>query len=331
MRRTNRSGVDLSAMKTGERFNPFNLFHCVMVPLAFLKAKISVAGKLTTAKNTGAGGKLSIGAKVCWGVLAYYAGDGKQCYPLQQTIADDMGVSVDRVKDYIAELEAAGLIEIEYRSSGRIRQSYYFFLWHPCFLERSDEVVKTPPRKQHDEVVKLPSRGPAEEVAELPPREARRSGEIARDEVVKTPLALKEEENVLRELTANCSQPAVSSYPKTAAEIRKLYATADADFVQTVITLSLQSYASVAHPKIPHPDDAILAKAVKQARAESPGQQKAGLFKSTVPAVVHTWAEYGIPENGIPAGPLAIPTKKSTAIFDPTVSMNLPEKGVKYQ
>ena len=107
-----RATADLSGLKPGDRFSPHCKLNNAMVPFGLLRADISIGKQ-----------KVSLGAKLCWGVLASYAGSNGLCFPLQQTIASDMNVSLDTVKRYVHELRKAHLIEIEYRSTGRIRQS----------------------------------------------------------------------------------------------------------------------------------------------------------------------------------------------------------------
>lgn len=77
---------------------------------------------------------LSIGAKLTFGRLSQYAGKRHFCYPKQTTLAEDMGVSLQRAQRYLVELINYGLIRSE-QSSGvkrwRHAPNTYYFTWHP--------------------------------------------------------------------------------------------------------------------------------------------------------------------------------------------------------
>ena len=66
-------------------------------------------------KKTG----LSMGATVVYAKFLSYAWNNNYCFPGQQTLADDLDVSRKSVNTWIAELEAAGLIEIKQRGLGK--------------------------------------------------------------------------------------------------------------------------------------------------------------------------------------------------------------------
>ena len=66
-------------------------------------------------KNAG----LSMGAIVVYSKFLSYAWHNNFCFPGQQRLADDLGVSVGSVNGFIKELEAAKLIEITRRGQGR--------------------------------------------------------------------------------------------------------------------------------------------------------------------------------------------------------------------
>ena len=63
--------------------------------------------------------KLSVGAKVIYAMFLHYAWDNAYCFPGQQRLAADIGMSVGRVNDFIKELEKAGLVEITKRGQGK--------------------------------------------------------------------------------------------------------------------------------------------------------------------------------------------------------------------
>lgn len=62
---------------------------------------------------------LSIGAKVVYAMFLSYAWHNDSCFPGQERLAEDMGMSVSRVNKFIKALESAGLIVITRRGQGR--------------------------------------------------------------------------------------------------------------------------------------------------------------------------------------------------------------------
>jgi biotin operon repressor len=62
---------------------------------------------------------LSLGAKVTYAMFLHYAWHNDSCFPGQERLADDMGMSQSRVSEFIKELQTAGLIEITRRGQGR--------------------------------------------------------------------------------------------------------------------------------------------------------------------------------------------------------------------
>jgi len=74
---------------------------------------------------------LSLGAKVCYGVLARFAGERGGCFPTMQTIGARIGVSDRQASTYVAELVRGGFV-IRARG-GRGRSNRYGFLRHPSF------------------------------------------------------------------------------------------------------------------------------------------------------------------------------------------------------
>ncbi len=66
-------------------------------------------------KNAG----LSLGAKVTYAMFLHYAWHNESCFPGQERLAGDMGMSQSRVSEFIKELQTADLIEITRRGQGR--------------------------------------------------------------------------------------------------------------------------------------------------------------------------------------------------------------------
>src|SRR5262245_9976833 len=63
--------------------------------------------------------KLSLGAKVTYAMFLSYAWHNDLCFPGQERLAQDMGMSVSRVNEFIKSLEAYGLIQINRRGQGK--------------------------------------------------------------------------------------------------------------------------------------------------------------------------------------------------------------------
>ena len=62
---------------------------------------------------------LSVGAKVVYAMFISYGWHNDFCFPGQDRLAKDMGMTRPRVTQLIGELEKAGLIEIERRGQGK--------------------------------------------------------------------------------------------------------------------------------------------------------------------------------------------------------------------
>lgn len=87
--------------------------------------------------------------------------------------------------------------------------------------------------------------------------------------------------------------PVVHEYPKLAAEVQRRFPTADSVLVQRIAMAAAQAYVAVDNPRIRELDDALMAEAVDKASRETPKQTSAGLYVSTVPAVITSWAKHG--------------------------------------
>ena len=62
---------------------------------------------------------LSTGAKVAYSMFLSYGWHNDFCFPGQDRLAADMGMTRPRVTQLIGELQKAGLIEIERRGQGK--------------------------------------------------------------------------------------------------------------------------------------------------------------------------------------------------------------------
>jgi hypothetical protein len=63
--------------------------------------------------------KLSLGAKVTYSMFLHYAWHNDSCFPGQERLATDMGITQGRVSQFIKELQQAELIEITRRGLGK--------------------------------------------------------------------------------------------------------------------------------------------------------------------------------------------------------------------
>ncbi len=62
---------------------------------------------------------LSVGAKITYAMFLSYAWHNDSCFPGQERLAEDMGLTRVRVTQLIGELEAAGLVTIQRRGQGK--------------------------------------------------------------------------------------------------------------------------------------------------------------------------------------------------------------------
>ena len=65
-------------------------------------------------------GKLSPGAKLTYAMLLKYAWQNDYCFPGQERLAKDMGVSDRSVRTYLQELEKADFVAIKQRGLGKV-------------------------------------------------------------------------------------------------------------------------------------------------------------------------------------------------------------------
>jgi|SRR5579863_836135 len=64
--------------------------------------------------------KLSPGAKLAYAMLLKYAWQNDYCFPGQETLARDMGVTDRSVRTYLQELEKADFISIKRQGLGKV-------------------------------------------------------------------------------------------------------------------------------------------------------------------------------------------------------------------
>lgn len=63
--------------------------------------------------------EISVGAKVTYSMFLSYAWHNDSCFPGQDRLAVDMGLSRVRVTQFISELEEVGLVSIQRRGQGK--------------------------------------------------------------------------------------------------------------------------------------------------------------------------------------------------------------------
>ena len=63
--------------------------------------------------------ELSAGAKVVYAMFLSYAWHNESCFPGQERLAQDIGLSRSRVTEFISELSRAGLVTIQRRGQGK--------------------------------------------------------------------------------------------------------------------------------------------------------------------------------------------------------------------
>jgi len=77
--------------------------------------------------------EINQGAKLAYARLAQYAGKDGACFPKQETLAVELGVSERTANEYVRTLVRLGLIETD--RPGRGLSNRYFFLDHPWIYE----------------------------------------------------------------------------------------------------------------------------------------------------------------------------------------------------
>jgi len=67
---------------------------------------------------------LTVGAKVVYAMFISYAWHNDACFPGQDRLATDIGMTQPRIAQLISELQEAGLISIERRGQGKNQTIY---------------------------------------------------------------------------------------------------------------------------------------------------------------------------------------------------------------
>jgi hypothetical protein len=117
------SGAD--PVKIGAPFNPYKVFQGAFAPYWLLEHR-----------------GIGAGAKLCYIRLLGFAGKDARCYPSLGKLGTSLGVSERQARDYVKELERAGLVVVEQR--GLRRTNVYLFLWTAELEALSNSVPDTP-------------------------------------------------------------------------------------------------------------------------------------------------------------------------------------------
>ena len=91
---------------------------------------------------------ISVGAKVAYAMFLSYAWHNDSCFPGQDRLAEDMGLTRVRVTQLIGELELAGLISIQRRGQGKTNLYTIHFQVKRMSGSAQWPVDKTPRSKQ---------------------------------------------------------------------------------------------------------------------------------------------------------------------------------------
>jgi DNA-binding transcriptional MocR family regulator len=78
---------------------------------------------------------LSMGARLSYAILLSYAWQEKSCFPGQKRMADELGVSVRTVREYLRELKSTGYIDWLQRGLNKTNV-YYILDFQPLALDR---------------------------------------------------------------------------------------------------------------------------------------------------------------------------------------------------
>ena len=99
---------------------------------------------------------LSLGAKVAYAMFLHYAWHQNHCFPGQGRLATDMGMSQQRVSDFIKELERTGFIEIRRRGQGKT--NIYKIKFTVRQKPRTTKSNTGPPKSRHRPVgIQIPA------------------------------------------------------------------------------------------------------------------------------------------------------------------------------
>ena len=199
-------------MQVGELYNPKGVFAGVWIPDSLVRCP-----------------DLSLGAKVAFGRLCWHIGENGQVFPSQPTLAEEIGVSLRSVEEYLRELELFGLIKKQ--RAGRI--TYYHFPWH-SLLEESLKIKQPHPGVDLENKAKKNSSTSAVRPAESRENESRINNvlsEVSDKETTNSVFSEKERE----ENTLDTSIELVQTLWREIFGVTLLLSTKDQDWVEQVL------------------------------------------------------------------------------------------------
>lgn len=97
-------------MQNGQFYNPHKVFIGIFIPNLIIEDK-----------------KLSLGAKITFGVLCQFAGKTGLCFPRQEVIAKRLGITSRQARTYLKELKKENYIKVSRQGQGK--SNVYRFLW----------------------------------------------------------------------------------------------------------------------------------------------------------------------------------------------------------
>lgn len=96
-------------------FNPYKMFHGAFIPNCLLEYD-----------------GLTFAAKCLWAKLVQYAGENGYCWPKRDTLAKELGTSLDKIKRTLRELRQCGFL-VTKQVGGTGAPNAYFFVEHDIF------------------------------------------------------------------------------------------------------------------------------------------------------------------------------------------------------
>ncbi len=117
--------------------------------------------------------EISAGAKLCYARLIQFAGKDGKCYPSQDTLGKEIGVSARSVRDYLKKLEEHELIVIV--RQGINKPNNYYFLRHKWIedkMQKTSSVRKDSANQDRKNSAALDRKVPADKENQL--RESKR-------------------------------------------------------------------------------------------------------------------------------------------------------------
>lgn len=110
-------------MLVGQTFNPYRVFVGAFIPNCIMRLPVKILGSTE---------------KLIYARLSQYAGQNGRCFPKQETLAEEVGLSIPVIQVGLRKLESEGFIR-RVAATGHERLMHkpneYEFLWHEVFEE----------------------------------------------------------------------------------------------------------------------------------------------------------------------------------------------------